>query len=83
MVEQEGVVIARQQHGKHVSAAKNQHSTIEELLEVVFSVWSVPRLYSEDQWNKLVIRRSELAVSSHELHVSSGSSWSAMRNLHC
>jgi hypothetical protein len=31
----------------------NQHATIEELLEAVFSV-SVPRLYSEDQQEKSI-----------------------------
>jgi hypothetical protein len=35
--------IARQWHGKHVSAAMIQHSTIEELLEMVFSAWSMTR----------------------------------------
>jgi hypothetical protein len=29
--------------------AANKHTPIEELLEVVFSVWSMPRLYNEDQ----------------------------------
>jgi hypothetical protein len=41
--------IARQGHDKHVSIAINQHATMEELLEVVFSVWSMLRLYSEAQ----------------------------------
>jgi hypothetical protein len=47
---------ARQQHGKHISAAKNQQTTTEELLEAVFSVWSTLWhiiLYSEDQQEKL------------------------------
>jgi hypothetical protein len=48
--------IARQQRGKHISATTNQHETVEELFESVFSVWSAPRLYSEDQWEKLVSR---------------------------
>jgi hypothetical protein len=30
--------IARQRHGKHFSAATNQHETREELLEAAFSV---------------------------------------------
>jgi hypothetical protein len=38
--------------GKHVSAATNQHATKEELLEAVFSIRSVPRIYSEDQREK-------------------------------
>jgi hypothetical protein len=48
-VKQEEVATATQWHGKHVSTAMNQKATIEELLEVVFSVWSALRLYSEDQ----------------------------------
>jgi hypothetical protein len=57
-------VIARLRHGKHASAATNQHATIEELLQTVFSVWSTQRLYSKEQRRKLVSRRSESAVSS-------------------
>jgi hypothetical protein len=82
IVKQEAA-IASQQHIKHVPAAVNQHATIEELLEVVFPVWSVLRLCSQDQQEKLDSWRSELAVSSRELLVSSGNSWLAMRNLHC
>jgi hypothetical protein len=43
-VEQEEAAIAMQQHSEHVSAAMNQHTTTEELLEAVFSVWSMLRL---------------------------------------
>jgi ribosome-interacting GTPase 1 len=43
---------ATQRRGEHVSAATNKHATIEELLETVFSVWSAPRLYSEDKREK-------------------------------
>jgi hypothetical protein len=50
IVEQEEAPIFRQWHSKHISAATIEHATIEELLEVVFSVQSMPRLYSEDQW---------------------------------
>jgi hypothetical protein len=39
----EKIAIARQRHGKHVSAVKNKHATIEELLE------AVPRQYKENQ----------------------------------
>jgi hypothetical protein len=68
-VKQEEVAIATQWHDKHVSTAMNQQATIEELLEVVFSVWSALRLYGEDQQQKLVSWRSELAV--RELWVAS------------
>jgi hypothetical protein len=37
-----------------MSAATNTHATMEELLLVMFSVQSVLRLYSEDQWEKSV-----------------------------
>jgi hypothetical protein len=42
-----------QGRGKQISIAANQHATTEELLEMVFSVWSVLRLYSEAQREKL------------------------------
>jgi hypothetical protein len=32
------------------STASDTHATIEELWETVFSMWSVPRLYSEHYW---------------------------------
>jgi hypothetical protein len=32
----------------HVSTAINEHATTEELMEAVFSIRSLPRLYSED-----------------------------------
>jgi hypothetical protein len=64
IVEQEEVVIAGQWHGKHVSVATTQHVTIRELLEVVFSMQSVLRLYSEDQWEKLIGQSQRLPVKS-------------------
>jgi hypothetical protein len=82
-VEQEDAAIARQQRRKQVSAATNRHATIEELLEVVFSLWCMQRLYSEDQQEKLVSRRSGSVVCICELQVRNGSLWLAMRNLHC
>jgi hypothetical protein len=40
---------ARQWHGKHMSvAAVVMHTTMRELFEMVFSIWSVPRLCSVD-----------------------------------
>jgi hypothetical protein len=41
-------------------AATNTHVPIEELLEEVFSVRSVPRLYNEDQLPNLQENRVEL-----------------------
>jgi hypothetical protein len=49
---EERVAVARQRRGKHFSAAKNQHATIEELLKAMFSMRSVRRLYSEAQREK-------------------------------
>jgi hypothetical protein len=57
-------LIARLAHSKHVPASTNKHATIEALLQMVFPVWSAPKLYSEAQRGKLVSWRSELAVSS-------------------
>jgi hypothetical protein len=54
--------IARQWHNKHVSVATNTPTTTEELQEEIFSVRSVPGLYNEDQWEKLVSRESEVTV---------------------
>jgi hypothetical protein len=45
-VEKKVATTARQRRGKHISAEKNRHATIEELLEAVFSAPSVARLYS-------------------------------------
>jgi hypothetical protein len=52
-------VIARELVGKHMSAAMNRLATVEELLEAMFSVHSVPWLYSEDHVQKLP-RRSPI-----------------------
>jgi hypothetical protein len=56
--ETEEVAIARQWLSRHISAATNQHVTIAELMEVVFSVWSMLKLYSEGQNEKLVSWRN-------------------------
>jgi hypothetical protein len=42
------VAIARQRHVKHISATIDMHTT-EEWLEAVFSIWSVQRVYNENQ----------------------------------
>jgi hypothetical protein len=41
---------------RHVMVATDTHATIEELLEAVFSVRSLPRLYNEDQLPSAVSR---------------------------
>jgi hypothetical protein len=43
------VAIARQRHVKHVSATTDMYTTKEERLEAVFSMWSVQRVYNENQ----------------------------------
>jgi hypothetical protein len=82
IAEQEQVAGARQWHGKHVSAAMNNHATIEELLEVVFSIWSMPRLYSmyltsEKSWSWISRRlkpgMTVLAKASSNLTINQGS----------
>jgi hypothetical protein len=45
----ENTSIAKQWHGKHLSALTNNHATTKELLEAVFSVQSVRRLCKEKQ----------------------------------
>jgi hypothetical protein len=41
--------IARQWHGKYLSMITNNYAATDELLEVVFSMWFVPRVYKENQ----------------------------------
>jgi hypothetical protein len=43
------VTIARQRYDKHVSAAADTHVTIEKLLEAIFPVRSVWRLYNKGE----------------------------------
>jgi hypothetical protein len=64
IVEQEQRPIARQWRSKSISAAMNKHKTIEELLEAVSSVWSVPRLYNEGQGEESGNQRLESAARS-------------------
>jgi Holliday junction resolvasome RuvABC ATP-dependent DNA helicase subunit len=51
------VATAMQRCGKHVSMATNEHATIEEPLDTVFSMWSMLRLYNKDEMDKLVSRQ--------------------------
>jgi hypothetical protein len=82
-VKQVEVVTARQWHGKHVSAPMDTDATTEE--DAVFSMRSVPRPNNKDQvqQEQQPSSRSVSQSVSHELQVSSGSSWLAIRNLHC
>jgi hypothetical protein len=46
------VTNAMQQSSKYISAAIKQYAKPEELLDVMFSVWYVPKLYGEGQQEK-------------------------------
>jgi hypothetical protein len=48
-VEEEEMAIAKELVCKHLPVAMATHATIDTLLEVVFSVWSVPRTHNEGQ----------------------------------
>jgi hypothetical protein len=52
MVEQKDAVNPRPQRSKHLLTAMNEHTTIEELLEAVFSVLSMLKLYNKLDSNK-------------------------------
>jgi hypothetical protein len=43
-MEPEEMTIGMQRLSKYVPATTSTHTTVEELLDVVFSMWSVPRL---------------------------------------
>jgi hypothetical protein len=53
-MEPEETAVARQQFDKHVSAVMDMHATVEELLETMFSMQSMLRLYSESHWANLI-----------------------------
>jgi hypothetical protein len=51
--------------------ATNKHAAVEELLlEVLFSVQSMPRLSSEDHWEKIASYESEFNSHMLEIRVS-------------
>jgi hypothetical protein len=54
VVEPEEWDVTMQRLDKHVSMAMDTHATIEEMLETMFSMGSVPRQYSKDKQVKLV-----------------------------
>jgi hypothetical protein len=49
LADSEKISIARQWHSKHISVVMDNHSITGDLLEVVFSMRSMPRLYKENQ----------------------------------
>jgi hypothetical protein len=63
--------IARQWLGKHIPAAMDMHTTIEELLKMVFPMWSAPEFYSEDQLRVGIWYTHSVVGREHE------------SNLHC
>jgi hypothetical protein len=56
--------------------AKDLHATVEELLEEVFSMQSMPRLRDEDQWDQFISQK--LAVS-HQSQLLAGHERSIVR----
>jgi hypothetical protein len=60
----ENTSITRERNSKHVSAVTNNHAKTEELLEAVFSMLSVPRLYKKNQWEFLVWSRVEASSTT-------------------
>jgi hypothetical protein len=50
----ETTFISRQRLGKHVFSATDTHTTIEVLLETMFSTQSVEMGYKEDNWGNRV-----------------------------
>jgi hypothetical protein len=53
-VEQVEVTIARHWRGKNVSTVTNERTEVEEPLQALSPTRYVPRLYNEDQQDKLV-----------------------------
>jgi hypothetical protein len=53
-------LIPKQWRGKRVAAVTNKHATIEQLLEAMVSVRSVPRLYTDDYPEKLACQGPEV-----------------------
>jgi hypothetical protein len=64
IVEPEDMALARQRLDKHLSETTDTHATIEDLLEAVVPLRSVPRLYSEGHQERLSCHRSCEAVAS-------------------
>jgi hypothetical protein len=61
-------IIARHLLSKYTSMATDMHTATEKPLEAMFSMRFMPRLYSEDKWEKfkwLRSRKSEVRVSSY------------------
>jgi hypothetical protein len=47
--------VSRQWLSKHIPVTMDMHATIEVLLGMMFSTWSVQRGYKEDKWGKRVV----------------------------
>jgi hypothetical protein len=71
IAETEEAAIAMHQLSKHAPTTTDTHATVEGLLEVVFSMQSMLRIYNEDQWDQLVCelhdsQSNETAKYGHE-----------------
>jgi hypothetical protein len=65
-VKQDEMAVARQWHGKHVSAEFTKYAAIEEVLETMFSTQSIPSLYSKNQWTVELVaptQKDQLLIS--------------------
>jgi hypothetical protein len=73
--------VSRQRIGKHIPAAMNSHTTIELLLETVFSTRSVQSGYKEEDWGDPV--SCKLRVSSVWESVKMEPEGGKLKNLRC
>jgi hypothetical protein len=53
ILEPEETIVARQRLIEHGPMAMDTYATTEELLEVVFYMWPMLRLYNKGQWKRL------------------------------
>jgi hypothetical protein len=71
--------VSRQRIGKHVPAVTNTNTTIEVLLETVFSIRSVQNGYKEEIWGDAV----SFELSSVREAVRMRPEPGKLKNLHC
>jgi hypothetical protein len=73
--------VSRQRIGKRVPVATNTNTTIQLLLETVFSTRSVRSGYKEDNWGDAVSQ--ELSLVTWEVSVKIEPERVKLKNLHC
>jgi hypothetical protein len=57
--------VARQRCVNHGAAALNKRATVKELLEAIFSIWPMLRLYNVDKREKWVSLRLAVSLQLH------------------